>query len=47
MLKGILIVFIVWFIGYCMGIHRGVHFTLEKVEKEFKIGEKWNDVFKN
>lgn len=47
MLKGFLITFVVWFIGYYMGIRRGIRFTLEKVDKEFKIGAKWNDVFKN
>lgn len=47
MVKAILIVFVIWFIGYFMGIRRGVQYTLEKVEQELKIGDALKDVFKN
>lgn len=47
MVKAILIVFVIWFIGYFIGIRRGIRYTLEKVEKELKIGDAWKDVFKN
>lgn len=47
MLKEILIGFAIWFVGYYIGVRRGVRYTLEKVEKELKIGEDWKNVFKN
>lgn len=44
----VIILFIIAFIVGCfVGIKAGVVYTLDKVEKELKLGSDWKNVFKN